>query len=165
MSITSIINNIEKEIEERFYESDTRYCGFVWFYKNHLCVVKDTALKLANILDANKEIVHLAAILHDIGYITDPENHIESSIKEAKLLMKKYGINDGDIEKVIYCIQLHDKLELPITLEARIIQVADAIAYSHPEFLSSMKKIKGKDFNRFLEKKRKKIKWALGWNC
>lgn len=159
-----MIEKIEREVEESFNESDISYCGFMWFYKNHLCVVKDIALRLAEVLGADKKIIHLTSILHDIGYLTDPENHVESGIKESKLIMKKHGIGDEIIDDVLYCIKFHDKLEVPATIEARIIQFADALAYTDPGFLSSMKKIKGENFDKFLEKKRKKLKWVLGWN-
>lgn len=159
------IKDIESEIERRFNKADLDYCGFQWFYRNHLSVVKDTALSLAKIFNADEEIIYLASILHDIGYLIEPKNHLSSGMKEAKKIMEKNGIGNEIIEKVLYCIEMHDKMIYPKTPEARIIQIADAISHTNPNFLSSMKKIKKEKFDDFLKRKTKKIEWILGWNC
>ena len=164
ISMKSCIKEIEKEVKKRFDESDVKYCGFKWFYKNHLLIVKKLSMELSDVLKANKEVVHLAAILHDIGYLTTPEDHVNGSVKESKKIMERYEIDKNIIQDVLYCIEMHDKMKLPKTIEARIIQVSDAISHTHPQFLSSMERIKKDNFEIFLEKKRKKLEWILGWN-
>ncbi len=134
------IKSVEREVENKFNKADMDYCGFEWFYKYHLCIVKDFALRLAKILNVDRDVVHLSAILHDIGYIIDPNNHVNSGLNEAKIIMKKHGFEDKLIKKVLYCIEMHDKLEFPKSPEARIIQFADIVSHTNPNFLNIMKK-------------------------
>jgi ribonuclease Y len=82
---------------------------------------------LAGELKANSEVVKRAALLHDIGKAVDHEvegSHIQIGVD----LARKYG----ESPEVIHAIASHHEDEEAKTIEAIIIQAADAISASRP---------------------------------
>jgi ribonucrease Y len=82
---------------------------------------------IASELDADVEIAKRAALLHDIGKGIDTEsegNHAEIGMEIAKKL--------GEDAKVINAIGSHHNDVEPETIEAVIVQIADAISASRP---------------------------------
>jgi len=101
-------------------------------YEYHISVVEDLAVNLGKKFGANEEILRISALLHDIGRIKfDPENHEESGAKEAEKILKELKVEEAIIEKVKECIRehRHKKPTIPVSLEAKILKIADA--YSH----------------------------------
>ncbi len=132
--------NIIEEIK-RFVEEESKKPENWWgeeFYTLHINSVYDYAKELAEKLNADLEIVELAALLHDIGSIIEGrENHHFTGAKIAEEQLRKLKYPKGKIEKVKHCILAHrgsEKIE-PKTTEAKIIRDADS--------LSSFKQITG----------------------
>lgn len=107
--------------------------GENWDY--HVSLVVQYAVKLAELLDADREITELGALLHDIAWVTnikyDHDHHI-SGQPMAQELMRSLGYPQKKIDKVKHIIASHrgslsgDK---PETLEALIVANADAMAH------------------------------------
>jgi len=106
-------------------------------YKYHILPVVKNALVLAEKLDADKNIIEVAAYLHDIGravdrieYKRDNDHHIVGA-EESRKILKKLGCEDDFIDKVYHCVLAHRgrKGPGPETLEAEIINCADAMAH------------------------------------
>jgi [protein-PII] uridylyltransferase len=55
---------------------------------------------------ANKQILFLAALLHDVGKI-EGKGHAQKGAVLSKQILKRMGIKDDDIESVCYLIQIH----------------------------------------------------------
>lgn len=163
------IQKIENRVKELFDEADLRYCGEQYFFKYHITVVKGLALELAKNRPVDNEILTLACILHDIGYIYDPTNHTNPDY--ARKIMEEFNVEAGVKDKVCSCIAIHEKSEpdacaknLGISAEAGILQLADKLSHTNPNFLRMMKKNKKQDFEGWMLIKLKKLEMCLKEN-
>ena len=93
-----MIKNIKKKVLEKCKKHG-------WKWEPHVRGVVKYALLLADKLDADKEVVELAAWLHDIHKMEVGRDlhHVHGSEKAADM-MKKEGYSDEIIEKVKHCI-------------------------------------------------------------
>ena len=125
----SIVNQIKKIIEHEYKRPDSKY-GYDPF-NFHIKEVVKISKKLAKKLDADAEIVELAAWMHDSGSVVHgrDDHHITSSkLARAKLLKLNYP--KQRIDHICNCILTHrgsQKLS-PKTLEAQILVEADTIS-------------------------------------
>lgn len=82
------------------------------------------ALFLCERENANKKIVEIAAILHDVGYCLEGfNNHSKNSVIVAKEFLEKF--NEKDKEKILNAIDHHGREAK--TTEEKIIQDSDAL--------------------------------------
>lgn len=102
------------------------------FYILHINAVRKYALLLAKKLNADKKVVEIAALLHDVGR-NRKEHHIESA-KIAERLLLKFGCKKDFINNVTHCILVHrsSRKDRPKTIEAKILKDADALAFLDP---------------------------------
>ncbi len=102
----------------------------IWNY--HIVIVIKYAKQLADIFKIDKELVELAALLHDIGTIkVGRENHEITGQKEAKKILEKLNYDKKIVDEVIHCIATHrgDLNNPPKTMIAKIVANADAMAH------------------------------------
>jgi len=80
------------------------------FFGEHLLIVREYALRLAAILDADAEIVELAAYLHDMAAIADisviPKHHILGA-GLARSFLQEHKYPSERIERVAQCVASH----------------------------------------------------------
>lgn len=117
------IDKIRELVKNEAEESDWKY---------HILPVVKYAKKLAEIYKADKEVVELAALLHDIGRIKfGDENHHISGAVESEKILKKHGYPMKIIKEVKHCIESHRGSQdiKPETISAKIIANADAMAH------------------------------------
>lgn len=101
----------------------------------HMNRVKNWALKIAQEIDCDKEILVAAALLHDVGYKDhedDDDNHHLYSMEIAKVWLSEVGFPKNKIHDVLESIRLHDNMGLVEKVdtnhtETKIIQDADRI--------------------------------------
>ena len=114
-------------VKEKFHtDSNKRFHSL-----EHTLRVVNTCIFLAKELDAYMDIVTLAAMFHDIGR---PEEsltgrcHAEIGSEEAAHFLKQEGLNAliADVCKAIETHRFSKGIE-PVTLEAKILQDADAL--------------------------------------
>ena len=104
------------------------------FWEEHIKYVVKNALDLAETYNADKEIVELGALLHDIAMPSNigprEEHHIHGA-KIAEELLTKYGYPKEKIERVKQCVLNHrGSKDYPRnTIEEEIIADADVIAH------------------------------------
>jgi len=101
-------------------------------WKLHIVPVHHYAVLLAEKTGADKEVVEVAAYLHDYGRLKfGPENHHETGAREAENILKKLGCDQAFISHVKNCILTHRSMagETPASLEAKIISTADAMVH------------------------------------
>lgn len=94
---------------------------------NHSVEVANIAYMIAEDLGADSNLARRGGLLHDIGKAVTHEYegpHVDLGIK----LARKYG----EKEDVIHCIEAHHGDVEPETLEAIIVQAADAISAARP---------------------------------
>ena len=97
----------------------------------HTLKVANTCIYLAKELDAFVDVVVLAAIFHDIGRPIESKTgrcHAEIGAERAKLFLSQEGLTEL-IDDVCEAIKVHrfSKGIEPVTLEAKILQDADAL--------------------------------------
>ena len=106
-------------------------------YKYHISAVLKNGLKLAEIYNADKEIIELACLLHDIarakGLKAGEENmHHISGAKKAEEILTNLKYSPDMIKKVVKCILAHrggKQDYIPETIEEKIVANADAMAH------------------------------------
>ncbi len=94
---------------------------------NHSIEVSNLARIMAEELDLDPKLARRAGLLHDIGKALDHDmegTHVEIGVE----ILRKYKEN----EKVINAVQAHHGDVEPQTIEAILIQAADAISASRP---------------------------------
>ena len=94
---------------------------------NHSIEVSNLARIMAEELGINPKIARRAGLLHDIGKALDHDmegTHIELGVE----VLRKYKENDS----IINAVQAHHGDVEPLTLEAVLVQAADAISASRP---------------------------------
>ncbi len=104
-------------------------------WHEHILYVVHIASYYADLLNANKVVVQLAAILHDIASISGweyyREHHVHGKSMAKDILKETGGFSQRVIDEVAECIYRHrGSVELPReTLEQKIIASADAISH------------------------------------
>ena len=94
---------------------------------NHSIEVSNLARIMAEELGINSKIARRAGLLHDLGKALDHDmegTHVELGVE----ILKKYKENDT----VINAVEAHHGDVEPLTLEAILVQAADAISASRP---------------------------------
>ena len=100
-------------------------------WENHIISVVNYSKRLAKKRGADKEIVEIAAWLHDIKKLRGEKGgHHIFGAKEAEQILKKIGYPHDKTEQVKECILTHssDKKYPPKSLEAKIVATADALS-------------------------------------
>ncbi len=124
-----IVEEIRKFVEEESKKPSAKYgCEP---YKYHFIPVGDRAVILAKRYNADIEIVHLSALLHDIGSVVyGRENHHITGAQIAQEKLRELGYPEEKIRKVKYCILNHrgSVNNHRVSLEEQIISDADAIS-------------------------------------
>ena len=135
---TDILEYLQKEVYSRC-EKPTNKFGMGCYY--HIEAVVKNGELLAEKYGADKEIVMIAAWLHDIASITDAslyeEHHIHGA-EMARKILSKLSYDEGKIELVQKCIRNHRG---SVPLEKCSIEelcVADADAISHFDSVPSL---------------------------
>lgn len=133
----------------------------------HFLPVHNWSLLLAEKFNANKEVVELAAWLHDYTRVRDGlKDHQITGAIEAKRILTEMGYSDKMTEHVHDCIRTHQvrkNEDPPATIEAKIIATADSFAhYENIPWLITVHYRKHQDA-------KKAIEWVLdkienGWN-
>lgn len=121
-----IVNQIKKLVEKETKKPSNPHGENSW---DHILQVLKYSKQLAPKLKANKEIVEIAALLHDISSIKEGQkDHHINGAKEAERILKKFNCPKEKIEQVKHCIYTHRastniKRETP---EAECLASADA---------------------------------------
>jgi uncharacterized protein len=125
----SIIKEVRKFVEEETLKPTSKY-GYEPFLYHFTPTVK-YATKLADKLGADKEVVVIAAWLHDIGSVMKGrKDHHLTGVKIAEKKLKELGYPKEKIELVKKCILNHrgSQKNNPTTIEERIIADADTLS-------------------------------------
>ena len=148
--IEEIVQKVTREIQQKIYEEGekvlfdlgihnmnqdgVRALGRLYFRTsygqnvlNHSKEVAVIAGMIASEIGANRELAKRAALLHDIGKGTETDsdqNHAEVGAEMARKM--------GEEPKVINAIGAHHNDIEPESIEAVIVQIADAISAARP---------------------------------
>lgn len=127
----AIIEQVRNELLKRNKEYIEKVDSYD-FWLNHIKFVVDEALKLASVYDADKEIVELGALLHDIALVsnvgTKPDHHINGAqIAEEILTNLKYPQDKK--ERVMKCVLHHRSSKNAENIEELCVCDGDILAH------------------------------------
>lgn len=133
-----IIEYLQTDIKRRC-EQPSNFFGMGCYY--HIKAVADNAAVLAQYFGADKELVIIAAWLHDVASITDYnlyEDHHIHGANMAKEILEKLDYDEEKIVKVQACVLNHRGSTLGERLSPEEQCVADADAISHFDSVPSL---------------------------
>ena len=152
----SKIEKVRKLVKDKFEENDWKY---------HMLPVIKYAKELAKAYKVDKEIVELAALLHDIGRadIKHDEDHHITGVPEAEKILREFDYPERIIKEIKHVVASHraSKGPKPKTMIAKIVANADAMAHFDilPVFFwwrKSRKEYSFEDTLQWIENKLKK---------
>ena len=132
VSIEKIIENVmnDVKVEINFYKINSldKYD----FWEEHIKYVYNESIKLANLYNADLNVVKLGALLHDIALIKkigDRKDHHLNGATLAREILNKYDIGSDIKEKVIGCVLNHRSSKNATNLEELCVADADVLAH------------------------------------
>lgn len=137
-----IINEIFEEVKKRCLLPSNFYGIGAW--DHHIKLVYEIAVKNSKEYNADKDIVAIAALLHDIASVTNveyTENHHIIGAEIAETLLKKYELPSEKIELIKKCILNHRGSILKDKTTNEEICIADADAMAHFYSIPSLLKM------------------------
>ena len=115
-----------KKIEQYI---STKLDSLNWY---HTQEVRKVAVRLARLGKADKGIVDVAVLFHDLGKIKEGAGHAQRSAEMARNFLEKEDLERRFIEEVVYSIIAHEmpwqnQSNLVKTIEAKVVFDADMI--------------------------------------
>ena len=123
---------VRRIVEEACKQETNKYGYGIW--SHHIVLVVKYGKLLAQRLEADPEIVEIAALLHDYASIKEesltPDHHLHSA-QEADKILRSFGYPEDKITAVKQCIVSHrgSRNVEKQTAEAVCLASADAIAH------------------------------------
>lgn len=115
----------------------------------HIQFVLKMGLELAEKYRADKRIIEIVCLLHDVGrdHETGGEDHGDAGARISIELLRNSGISKKEMNVIIACIKNHNKKLLSYTLEEKIVITADSASkvLYHEAFMLLCKKQTFKD--------------------
>lgn len=129
MNVTAyaeLIAQIEK-FARKYCKRDPDYNGEFW---SHVQLVREFALRLAEIEGADKQIVEIAALLHDIGRYQGRKDHHTRGYEIANNFFEGIDLPEKRKNLILKCILKHRTRfhTEDNELEVKIVQSADTLA-------------------------------------
>jgi uncharacterized protein len=128
----SLIKEIENIVEQACAKESNIFGYGIWTH--HITRVAKNGKCLAQMFNADPEIVEIAALLHDYASVKDKalyeDHHLHGPI-EAEKILNKLGYPQDKIEAVKYCIETH-RASVPgerRSAEAECLANADAMTH------------------------------------
>lgn len=134
-----IINKVYEEVKRRC-EAETNFYG-LGAWDHHIELVYKLAITNYKKYGAQKDIVAIAALLHDIASVTNKEYTEEHHIIGAQIaeeLLTEYGLEKEKIALVKKCILNHRGSRLVKKTTPEEICIADSDAMAHFYSISSL---------------------------
>ena len=126
--VETIRSEVLEEIEKYKNESEDHYD----FWNEHIKYVVSEALSLADEFGADKEIVELGALLHDIALIKKvgerKDHHINGEIL-AKEILSEHGYDGDKMARVLACVRNHRSSKNANSIEEVCVCDADILAH------------------------------------
>ena len=128
----NIIDLIEKEVKDKINEYKNSSEDHYDFWNEHIKYVYIESKKLAEQYGADKEIVKLGALLHDIALICKvgerKDHHINGKIL-AEEILNKYNYPKEKMDRVLSCVYNHRSSKNATNIEDLCVADGDIIAH------------------------------------
>ena len=134
-----MIKKIAKIVEDAC-KKETNFFGYgIWQY--HIVNVVKYAKLLTKKTGADKEIVEIAALLHDYAAIKDYamyEDHHQRGADEAEKILQRFHYPSDKIKRVKQCIISHRGSKVKSKNSREALCVADADGMAHFDSIASL---------------------------
>ena len=138
----NIIREVYEEVKGRCYAPSNYYGAGSW--EHHIKLVYEIAINNSGLYGADKDIVALASLLHDIASVTDKsfkkEHHIIGA-EIAEEILEKYNLDSDSIKLIKACIMNHRGSVLKEKNTPEEVCIADSDAIAHFYSVSSLFKL------------------------
>ncbi len=138
-----IILSTDQFVKDHIPSSRLNKHGSPVVYFRHVLGVRKYALLLAEKYGADKFVVEMAALLHDVGADVG-ETHAQESARIAKKFLSTVNLDEKIKPKIISCIVTHSMGSVAETQEQQIIQDADGLIFIDDSFKEYFEKKKQK---------------------
>ena len=129
---SKLVDNVEKYVKKQIEIYKEVSLDHYDFWEEHVKYVYDESLLLAGFYDADKEIVALGALLHDIALINrvgeKKDHHINGEIIGREVLTK-YNCDEKKKERILKCIYNHRSSNNAQSIEELCVADADILAH------------------------------------
>ncbi|MFZ1518715.1 MAG: Pycsar system effector family protein [Ignavibacteriaceae bacterium] len=132
-----LFNSAKMFVSEMFEGNQAK--DFTYHNLNHALEVVDNVVEIGKNSDLNESeinILKLAAIFHDVGWITDLNNHEKKSGEIASKFLSSYGLEQSEIMKVLDLIYITDLKMTPTTLPQMVLRDSDILHIGQKGFYS-----------------------------
>lgn len=127
-----MVENIKKEIIEYSNKYKSNSVEHYDFWNEHIKYVYNESVKLAGLYNADKTIVELGALLHDIALIKQvgerKDHHINGGIL-AREILEKHNCSKDIVERVVKCVLNHRSSKNATSIEELCVADADILAH------------------------------------
>ena len=127
-----IIKEVEKYVKNKIEEYKNNSDDHYDFWNEHIKYVYEESLKLADEYNADKEIVALGSLLHDIALINKigdrKDHHINGEII-AREVLTNLEYDETKKERVLKCVYNHRSSKNATTIEELCLGDADILAH------------------------------------
>lgn len=127
----NIIDQVQSEILRRNQEYINKVDNYN-FWENHIKLVVDEALKLASVYGADKEIVELGALLHDIALVSNVGTKVDHHTNGAKIaeeILTNLNYPRYKMQRVVNCVLHHRSSKSAENIEELCVCDADILAH------------------------------------
>ena len=128
----NIIEEVESYVKKQITIYQNSSEDHYDFWNEHIKYVYWESLKLAEEYNADKEIVSLGALLHDIALINKvgdrKDHHINGEII-ARGVLNNFGYDNNKKEKVLKCVYNHRSSKNATSIEELCVCDADILAH------------------------------------
>ena len=126
----TIIEQVRRELLKR--NDEFKKINNYDFWENHIKFVVDEALELAQEFGADKEIVELGALLHDIALVSKVGTREDHHINGAKIteeILTNFNYSQSKMYRVMNCVLHHRSSKNAECVEELCVCDADILAH------------------------------------
>lgn len=133
--MSQLVEKADAYILDLFKEKlDTTFIYHNYTHAKRVLKSLNEIIEHSDLTKEEEEVLQLAALFHDTGYIHTREGHEEESVKIASKFLKEHKVDDKKIEAVSKCIMATKFKDSPKTKLEEIIRDADASHFAKKYF-------------------------------
>ncbi len=128
----NIIEQVEEYVKNQIEEYKNNSEDHYDFWNEHIKYVYNESLDLADKYNADKEIVALGSLLHDIALINkvgDRKDHHINGEKIAREVLDNLKYDEAKKERVLKCVYNHRSSKNATSIEELCVSDADILAH------------------------------------
>ena len=162
--ITDTLATRAEAYVHRYFTEHPNY-QLVYHHREHTIVVVRAAMELAeheSLSDDQREVLKIAALFHDLGYLVDYHHHEQESARLARQYLEEHSADEELIEQITRVIMATCLSNEPEGLVEEILRDADT-AHLSSETYPEQAELLRQERNNFLDKTGRRIGERRTW--